>query len=60
MGLGVLDDNKLEHVPGTVFLNEAGLTNASENVEAITLASGLKHKNNIVLVPQVRVLLGMP
>lgn len=56
MGLGVLDDQKLEHVPGTVFLNEDGakhldLAAAIEGTQQV--AAGLKHENNIVLVPQV-------
>ncbi len=56
MGLGVLDDQKLEHVPGTVFLNEDGarhLDLAAETGGNTNVAAGLKHENNIVLVPQV-------
>ena len=56
MGLGVLDDQRLEHVPGTVFLNEDGAVNLDLAVETGAtrqVAAGLKHKNNIVLVPQV-------
>lgn len=54
MGLGVLDDYKLEHVPGTVFLNEAGGFNLELAVETGNhLAAGLKHQGSIVLVPQV-------
>lgn len=54
MGLGVLDDRKLEHVPGTVFLNEASSINLELAVETGNqLAAGLKHHKNIVLVPQV-------
>jgi hypothetical protein len=56
MGLGVLEDHKLEHVPGTVFLNEAGSVNLEAAVETGKggqAAAGLKHDKNIVLVPQV-------
>jgi hypothetical protein len=54
MGLGVLDDRKLEHVPGTVFLNEASSFNLELAVETGNqLAAGLKHHKSIVLVPQV-------
>ncbi|KAJ4549035.1 hypothetical protein HRR77_003914 [Exophiala dermatitidis] len=49
MGLGVLEDTKLDHVPGTVLLNDE-----AAHAEAIT--SGLKHGRgrdaHIVLSPQ--------
>ncbi|KEF61050.1 uncharacterized protein A1O9_02615 [Exophiala aquamarina CBS 119918] len=49
MGLGVLEDSKLDHVPGTVLLNDE-----AAHSEAIT--QGLKHgkgrDGNIVLSPQ--------
>jgi hypothetical protein len=57
MGLGVLEDQRLEHVPGTVFLNEDGAVSldlAAEIGGNRQVAAGLKHENNIVLVPQVR------
>lgn len=54
MGLGVLDNHKLEHVPGTVFLNEAGSLDLDIAVEAGShLAAGLKHDKTIILIPQV-------
>ncbi|TVY93179.1 putative MFS-type transporter [Lachnellula willkommii] len=53
MGLGVLDNHKLEHVPGTVFLNEAGSLDLDIAVEAGShLAAGLKHDKTIILIPQ--------
>lgn len=51
MGLGVLEDRKLEHVPGTAPLNELG--REDQNISGID--SGLlKHdpSGQIVLVPQ--------
>lgn len=59
MGLGVLEDHTIENVPGTVFLNEDGVINLDLAAEAGSLgrqqlAAGLKHNNNIVLVPQVK------
>ncbi|KAL3422998.1 Protein HOL1-like protein 2 [Phlyctema vagabunda] len=51
MGLGVLEDHKLEHVPGTAPLNELG----REDYNATGVDSGfLKHDptGTIVLVPQ--------
>ncbi|EXJ79167.1 hypothetical protein A1O3_08668 [Capronia epimyces CBS 606.96] len=59
MGFGVLDVRSSEHVPGTVFLNEAGRINLELSLEVTaTAANGpsatttLKHDKNIVLVPQ--------
>lgn len=50
MPLGVLDDVKLEHVPGTAPLNELGQTSAYSGIDP----SLLKHDptGEIVLVPQ--------
>ena len=56
MGLGVLEQSHLERVPGTVFLNEDGVHGSvlpgkiQQDTEFVV---GLKHQNNIVLVPQV-------
>ena len=51
MGLGVLDDHKLEHVPGTAPLNELGAE--IYNTSGVD-SSLLKHDptGQIVLVPQ--------
>lgn len=51
MPLGVLEDNKLEHVPGTAPLNELG--REAHNVSGLD-ANLLKHdpSGEIVLVPQ--------
>ncbi|KAL2669962.1 hypothetical protein Neosp_015128 [[Neocosmospora] mangrovei] len=51
MGLGVLEDHKLEHVPGTAPLNELGVENF--NTSGVD-SSILKHDptGQIVLVPQ--------
>jgi len=51
MGLGVLEDNKLEHVPGTAPLSELG--HEVYNPNGVDLTS-LKHdpSGEIVLVPQ--------
>ena len=47
--LGILEDHKLAHVPGTVILNEN-----SAHSEEVT--AGLKHgtgkSSNLILVPQ--------
>lgn len=57
MGLGILDQDHLEHVPGTAFLT----TNAPKERDATAqLPQGtasldnLKQSNGVVLVPQVR------
>lgn len=52
MGLGVLEDNHLEHVPGTAPLSELG-REAFVNVSGVDSAF-LKHDptGKIVLVPQ--------
>lgn len=52
MPLGVLDDRKLEHVPGTSPLNELGITGLED--AAGNDSSFLKHDptGRIVLVPQ--------
>lgn len=51
MGLGIIEDKKLEHVPGTSPLNDSGL-----DLEETTSAdkTSLKHdaSGRIVLVPQ--------
>lgn len=49
MGLGILEDHKLERVPGTSPLNDSG-----SDVEDIAHKSQLKHDETgkIVLVPQ--------
>ncbi|KAG4421447.1 hypothetical protein IFR04_005397 [Cadophora malorum] len=51
MGLGVLEDHELEHVPGTAPLNELGSENFNTNGVDSTI---LKHDptGQIVLVPQ--------
>jgi hypothetical protein len=51
MGLGVLEDHKLEHVPGTAPLNELG--REVYNISGVD-SSILKHdpSGEIVLVPQ--------
>jgi hypothetical protein len=51
MGLGVLEDHKLEHVPGTAPLNELGIE--GYNATGVD-SSSLKHDptGQIVLVPQ--------
>lgn len=56
MGLGVLADKHLEHVPGTSLLSESGaLGSDMEAYEGIDQRR-LKHDKTgkIVLVPQVR------
>jgi hypothetical protein len=52
MPLGILQDNKLEHVPGTAPLNELGRTDLE--IAAGVEPSSLKHdaSGQIVLVPQ--------
>jgi hypothetical protein len=53
MPLGIIDDNKLEHVPGTAPLNELGRTDLE--IAASGIDRGLlKHDvtGEIVLVPQ--------
>lgn len=52
MGLGVVEDRKLNHVPGTVILDDG-----VSNIELAQVTGGLKHakgktNNHIVLVPQ--------
>jgi hypothetical protein len=61
MGLGILEDVALERVPGTVFLNEAGVGSLelATGSPGIGMTPGLKHSNNIVLVPQVKKCLGV-
>lgn len=51
MGLGVLDDTKLEHVPGTAPLNELGREIYNNSGVDSTI---LKHdpSGQIVLIPQ--------
>jgi hypothetical protein len=52
MGLGILPDKHLDHVPGTSFMNEKGVVVNIEDVPASH--SNLKHDptGKIVLVPQ--------
>jgi hypothetical protein len=49
MGLGILDDNKLPHVPGTVLLDEKASHSESQT-------TNLKHatgsNSHIILAPQ--------
>lgn len=56
MGLGVFEPRQREHVPGTVFLHEAGRVNLELSLETFEepgqRAAGLKHIGNLVLVPQ--------
>src|ERR1700721_452922 len=49
MGIGILDDNKLPHVPGTVYLDEqAG--NTVETTQNLKHAGG--KNSHIILAPQ--------
>jgi len=56
MGLGVLEDHKLEHVPGTALLAEIQRTSRGPEVDALPSVdtSALKHDKSgqLVLVPQ--------
>jgi Major Facilitator Superfamily len=58
MGLGILEDNKLEHVPGTALLTEIQRARRGPEIEAIegthVDTTGLKHDKSgtLVLVPQ--------
>lgn len=65
MGLGILDDTHLEHVPGTALLAEIQATRHSPELDALPNVdtSGLKHNNlsgTLVLVPQPWVRLMTP
>ena len=51
MGLGVLEDHKLPHVPGTVILDDGVLPNAFETTGGLKHAKG-KAGGHIVLNPQ--------
>lgn len=48
---GILDDSKLEHVPGTVILNDETST-ATVNQQVAGLKHGTGRYSHIVLVPQ--------
>ena len=57
MGLGVLDQSQLEHVPGTAFLTTKGSNGretTSQSLQRLTNLNNLKQRNEVVLVPQVR------
>ena len=56
MGLGVLSDKHLEHVPGTSLLSESGSLGADTEAYLGIDRRLLKHDKSgkIVLVPQVR------
>src|SRR5271170_6857533 len=49
MGLGILDDNKLPHVPGTVLLDE--IAGHSEDITT-NLKHGTGSDSHIILAPQ--------
>lgn len=49
MPLGILEDNKVEHVPGTAPLRDLGLEGLHLDADII---GNLKHDGSIVLVPQ--------
>jgi hypothetical protein len=49
MGLGVLDDNKLPHVPGTALLDQEA-AHSEGYTQALKHASG--SNANLILVPQ--------
>lgn len=48
MGLGVLEDNKLPHVPGTVLLDEI----SANTQETVNLKHGTGKDEHIILAPQ--------
>lgn len=55
MGLGVLEDDKLEHVPGTAILHRSGvqgLIDATTGLDVIDVTA-MKVDKDVVLVPQV-------
>ena len=56
MGLGILEDEKLEHVPGTSLLSESGWATGHHNAIQERLTNqdveGLKHQGDVILVPQ--------
>ncbi|KAI9800557.1 MAG: hypothetical protein M1833_003215 [Piccolia ochrophora] len=47
MGLGILEDRSMEHVPGTVLLNES-----STSADTGPANTGLKYDKKTILVPQ--------
>jgi hypothetical protein len=51
MGLGVLEDHKLTHVPGTVILDDGVLPDVLETTGGLKHAKGTKGEH-IVLNPQ--------
>jgi len=51
MGLGVLDYNKIEHVPGTVLLDDRSV-DQDESAMLINLKRGTGSNAHIVLAPQ--------
>lgn len=57
MGLGILDQDHLEHVPGTAFLttNSPKKKDVTAQLPQETASlDNLKQRNGVVLVPQVR------
>ncbi|KAI1613506.1 major facilitator superfamily domain-containing protein [Exophiala viscosa] len=56
MGLGVLESRHREHVPGTVFLHEAGRVDLEFSLETSEepgqQSEALKHIGSLVLIPQ--------
>jgi hypothetical protein len=51
MGLGVLNYTKLDHVPGTVLLDDRAVDN-EESVAILSLKRGTGRNSHIVLAPQ--------
>lgn len=49
MGIGILDDNKLSHVPGTVLLDEQA---GHSEEQTRNLKHGTGKDSNIILAPQ--------
>ncbi|KIV92106.1 hypothetical protein PV10_06572 [Exophiala mesophila] len=55
MGLGILEQSQLEHVPGTAFLTtkgSKGRETTSQSLQSTTSLDDLKQRNGVVLVPQ--------
>jgi hypothetical protein len=53
MGFGVLDYTKIDHVPGTVFLDDRATTDNEVDAAALAnLKRGVGRNSHIILVPQ--------
>lgn len=52
MGLGVLDDRNLEHVPGTARLEDLDELAVGAREQAARVRSLKKNKDGTILVPQ--------